>query len=274
MMRIEAAGIPIDVEQRGSGLPIVVIHGWSADRRYMMADLEPIFEAHIGWQRIYFDLPGHGATAAPPWLGTQERMFEIVQSVAKQAAGAEAFAVVGSSYGGYLALGLARIMPDRLLGAALLLPDLPDDAGQRDVPQRTTIHANSALFADLAEDEQWIPDALVVHSAAALDEIRRHDMPAYRSCDREFLKRLDANYLLPADARLVARPFKQPSLIALGHQDATVGFRSQIKLLDEFPRATVSVADLVGHHFGRIEQPALFRALIVDWLERIEMGRK
>ena len=46
-------------------------------------------------------------------------MFEIVQSVAKQAAGAELFTAVGSSYGGYVAPGLARIMPDRLLGASL-----------------------------------------------------------------------------------------------------------------------------------------------------------
>jgi hypothetical protein len=45
-----------------------------------------------------------------------------------------------------------------------------------------------------------------------------------------------------------------------------------MNLLDEFPRATLCVADLVGHHFGRIEQPALFDALVLDWLERMEMG--
>ena len=273
-MKIQVGEIPIAIEQRGSGRPILVIHGWSADLHYMMADLEPIFETHPGWQRLYFDLPGHGDTPAPPWLGSQEQMFEIVQSVAEQATGGEPFAVIGSSYGGYLALGLARIIPERLLGAALLLPDLPDDAGNRDVPKRTTIHTDKALFADLCEDEQWIPDALVVHSAAALNEIRKHDMPAYRRCDRKFLERLDANYLLPAIARQGRRPFNLPSLIALGHQDAKVGFRSQMKLLDEFPRATLSVADLVGHHFGRIEQPALFRALILDWLARMEMGLK
>lgn len=273
-MKIQVGEIPIAVEQRGSGRPIVVIHGWSADRRYMIADLEPIFEKHPGWQRFYFDLPGHGDTPAPPRLGNQQQMLEVVQSVAEQACGGEPFAVIGSSYGGYLALGLARIIPERLLGVALLLPDLPDDSGKRDVPKRTTIHADLTLFPELAEDEQWIPDALVVHSAAALREIRQHDMPAYRRCDREFLKRLDANYLLPISLKQGARPFNQPSLIALGHQDATVGFRSQIKLLDEFPRATLSVADLVGHHFGRVEQPALFGALIVDWLERMEIGLK
>ena len=271
-MKIEVGEITIAMEQRGSGRPIVVIHSWSADQRHMIADLEPIFERHPGWLRFYFDLPGHGGTPAPPWLGNQQQMLEIVQSVAEQACGAEPFAVIGSSYGGYLALGIARTIPERLLGVALLLPDLPDDAGNRDVPRRTTIHADTSLFIDLAEDEQWIPSALVVHSTAALSKIRKDDMPAYRCCDREFLKRLDANYLLPAAVRKGTRHFNLPSLIALGHQDATVGFRRQMNLLDEFPRATLCVADLVGHHFGRIEQPALFDALILDWLERMEMG--
>ena len=97
-------------------------------------------------------------------------------------------------------------------------------------------------------------------------------MPAYRCCDREFLKRLNANYLLPAAVRKGTRHFILPSLIALGHQDATAGFRRQMNLLDEFPRATLCVVDLVGHYFGRIEQPALFDALVLDWLERMEMG--
>ena len=150
-----------------------------------------------------------------------------------------------------------------------MLPDLPDDAGNRDVPKRTTIHTAKALFADLCEDEQWIPHALVVPSAAGLNEIRKHDTPAYRRCDRENLERLDANYLLPALARQGRHSFYLPSLIALGHQDATVGDRSQMKLLDEFPRVTLSVADFGGHHFGRLEQPALFGALILDWLARM-----
>ena len=51
-------------------MPILVIRSWSLDQRYMMADLEPIFETQPGWQRLYFDLPGHGDTPAPPWLGS------------------------------------------------------------------------------------------------------------------------------------------------------------------------------------------------------------
>ena len=77
-LRVEIQGIPIAYEAHGEGSPIVLIHGWSADRRYMLADLEPVFAARPGWRRIYLDLPGHGATPAPPWLSTQDQMLSIV----------------------------------------------------------------------------------------------------------------------------------------------------------------------------------------------------
>jgi pimeloyl-ACP methyl ester carboxylesterase len=246
------------------------VHGWSADHHYLRADLEESFRRRPGWQRVHFDLPGHGATPAPAWLGTQAQMLEIVRGVADAAFGSGPFAVVGNSYGGYLALGLVRTIPTRLLGAALLVPDLPNDRHERDVPAPVTLEEDRSLFVHLADDEQWIPDALVVHEQRMLDEIRAHDMPGYRACDRAFLQRLNAAYVhtgAAADGRV---PFGQPSLVVTGLQDATVGWRAQQLLQPEFPRGTFARLDLAGHHIGRIERPDLFTALVVDWLERME----
>jgi pimeloyl-ACP methyl ester carboxylesterase len=49
---VDIQGIPITYEVRGEGDPVVLIHGWSADRRYMLADLEPVFAASPGWRRV------------------------------------------------------------------------------------------------------------------------------------------------------------------------------------------------------------------------------
>ena len=78
IMRIEVDGIPISYEVRGEGAPILLIHGWSASHDYMLADLEPIFDAHPGWRRTYVDLPGHGATPAPELLATQDQMVSVL----------------------------------------------------------------------------------------------------------------------------------------------------------------------------------------------------
>ena len=47
-----------------------------------------------------------------------------------------------------------------------------------------------------------------------------------------------------------------------------VGFRDQGLLLPKLPRATFAVLDVAGHNL-QFEQPALFNAIIVDWLERL-----
>ena len=270
---VDVQGIPISYEMHGAGVPIVLVHGWSADRNYMKADLEPIFAANPGWQRIYLDLPGHGATPAPAWLSTQDQMLSIVESFIDAVVPDRPFAIAGSSYGGYIALAVTRSIPDRLCGAALLIPDVPAPDGTRDLDDAIVLIENRSIFDDLAPDEEWIPGGLVVHERRMLDEIRAHDMPAYRVADYEFLARLETNYIPTAAIRNTAGTFAQPSLILTGRQDATVGYRSAWNLVAEFPRATFAVVDMAGHNLGRVERPEVFRALVSDWLNRMAMQR-
>lgn len=271
-LRVEVEGVPIAYEVRGEGRPILLIHGWSADRRYMLADLEPVFHDHPGWQRTYLDLPGHGSTPAPEWLSSQQQMLSVLAGFVDTALPDAPLAVAGNSYGGYLTLALVRSMPTRLCGAALLVPDVPAIDGTRDAPDPVTLIEDRSIFTDLAPDERWIPDALVAHERRMLDEIRAADMAGYRAADHTFLERLEADYLLTGAAGRPGTPFARPSLLLAGRQDSTVGYRGALSLLDEFPRATYAVLDMAGHHLGRIERPALFRALVGDWLERMQVG--
>ena len=163
-------------------------------------------------------------------------------------------------------------MPQRLLGAALLVPDLPDDFNNRQASNAMTIVEDMSIFGNLQSDEEWIPGGLVEHTQYALDEIRAHDMPGYRASDDDLLERLNKNYLLPVEVRHTGEPFAGPSLIALGHQDATVGYERQMQLLPEFPRATLAVVDMAGHYLGRVERPKVFNSLVCDWIQRVEIS--
>ena len=273
MQTMDVQRIPVAFEVLGEGAPILLIHGWQGDHRYMAADLEPVFEVVGGWRRIYVDLPGHGQTPAPPWLKSQAQVVSVLSGFVDAVLGKETFAVAGNSYGGYLTLSLVRSMPDRLRGAALLVPDLPTADGMREAPSHTTIIKDPAAFADLAADEAWIPGRLVEQSRMAVLEIREHEMPSIRLADQTFLARLNENYLLPAELAMPGAAFDRPSLILTGRQDALVGYRAGWGLLDEFPRATYATLDLAGHWLGRVERPEAFRALARDWLDRVEHER-
>ena len=274
MRSVDVQGIPVACVERGDGVPLLLIHGWQGDHRYMEADLEPVFGADGRWRRIYLDLPGHGETPAPDDLGTQRQVVSILRGFIDAVLGDEPFAVAGNSYGGYLTLGIVRAMPERLLGAALLVPDLPAADGSRDTPAHRTIVSAPGAFHDLAEDEAWIPKRLVDQSREAVLEIREHDMPSIRLADQRFLARLEEHYLLPSPLADAGPPFDRPSVLLTGRQDATVGYRAAFGLLEEFPRATYAALDLAGHWLGRVERPDAFRALVRDWLDRvvIDMG--
>jgi pimeloyl-ACP methyl ester carboxylesterase len=274
MRIVNVQEIPVAFEERGAGRPIALIHGWQGDHRYMVADLEPVFVEEPGWRRIYLDLPGHGQTPAPGWLKDQTQVVSLLVEAVGTIVGRERIAVAGNSYGGYLSLGLVRAMPERLLGAALLVPDLPAADGSRDTPPHTTIVGDASAMGDLASDERWIPDRLIEQTRSGVLEIREHDMPAIREADQSFLARLEANYQLPEQLATPRAPFARPCLILTGRQDATVGYEAAWALRDEFPRATLATLDLAGHWLGRVERPRAFRALVGDWLERMRIDQR
>lgn len=78
-MERQLDNITIHYEVHGEGKPILLLHGAFLDHRHMMSDLEPVFVARTGWQRIYVDLPGHGQTPAPEWLNSRGRCCKSSQ---------------------------------------------------------------------------------------------------------------------------------------------------------------------------------------------------
>ena len=230
---------------------MLLIHGWQGDHRYMQADVDAVFEAAGGWRRIYLDLPGHGQTPAPRRAALAGAGDVAADRRRRCAVPGRPFAVAGSSYGGYLTLGLVRSMPERLLGAALLVPDLPAPDGTRAAPAHVTLRRDPAAFTDLEPDEEWIPDRLVDQSRRALEQIRDYDIPAMRIADQAFLERLAADYQLPGELLRPGPPFDRPSVILTGRQDALAGYEAAWSLLPEFPRATFATLDLAGPLAGQ-----------------------
>jgi pimeloyl-ACP methyl ester carboxylesterase len=55
----------------------------------------------------------------------------------------------------------------------------------------------------------------------------------------------------------------------LGRQDAAVGYRDQWRLIENYPRGTMAILDRAGHGLA-VEQQALFRALVGEWLDRVD----
>lgn len=91
----------LNVDVLGEGEPLVILPSFSLDHRAMARAVEPAFSAVDGWARLYVDLPGTGSSAAGE-PHSDAVLDEVVETV-EEHVGGSGFAVVGWSYGGYLA---------------------------------------------------------------------------------------------------------------------------------------------------------------------------
>src|SRR5262245_12369924 len=120
------------VVERGSGTPLVLLHGFAVDHRLLLP-LDPAIEASGTWRRISLDLPGHGASPAGD-LSCAEEVVAAVEAEIRRRVGGEPFAILGSSFGGMIARRVAHDLRDQVLGLAALVPVFVADLDARHLP--------------------------------------------------------------------------------------------------------------------------------------------
>jgi pimeloyl-ACP methyl ester carboxylesterase len=58
-------------------------------------------------------------------------------------------------------------------------------------------------------------------------------------------------------------------VVIAGRLDSTVGYAAAADLVNRYPHASLAVVDEAGHALPH-EQPELLRALLAEWLGRVE----
>jgi pimeloyl-ACP methyl ester carboxylesterase len=125
------------------------------------------------------------------------------------------------------------------------------------------------VVAELPADEQIWLDVAVVQSSDTLAVFREVLKPVFAMADMAFLERVVTEGTFSFDVYRLSAPFTAPTLIVAGRQDGITGYRDAWELIESYPRATFAVLDRAGHDL-MVEQQALFRALVNDWLDRVE----
>ena len=113
MRAIAADGTEIAFQVRGKGDPtVVLVHGWSCDRSYWQAQVEPLSR---DYRVVTLDLAGHGESG----LGRQEwsiAAFGLDVAAVVTYLGLGNVVLVGHSMGGDVVLEAARRIPDQVRG--------------------------------------------------------------------------------------------------------------------------------------------------------------
>ena len=269
-MECQVKDLSVYYELFGEGIPIVMLHGWSLDHRHMSRDMEPLFRQRVGWKRIYVDLPGHGKTPGKDWIVSQDQMLDVVLGFIDKILPGQRLVLAGESAGAYLARGVVHHRSASIDGLLLTIPLIVADDAKRHVPSPVTLVADSALVAELEAGEVEMLQLAVVQSRKLVDYTRAN-FPSASERDTDFQAKLrePENYAFSFDVDALPKPCPAPTLIVAGRQDSVVGYGDAFVILDNYPRGTFAVLDRSGH-FLPFEQEALFRALVDEWLDRVE----
>ncbi|WP_427890200.1 alpha/beta fold hydrolase [Kribbella sp. GL6] len=233
-------------ESFGAGRPLFFLPSWGGDAGEARFVHEPIFEHRTGWRRIYIDPPGTGNSPADPAITNQDGMLSSIAGLITAVAGDESFALAGTSAGALHARGIVKSNPTQVLGLLLRAPGVVIDRSRR-----------------------TLPAAVELPPSTARDRQHAYCEAAEKLADLEFLGRIQRD---PSTYGLREDPsvhFDRPTLIVTGRQDTIAGYADAWPLLGDYPRATYAVLDQEDH-FLPGPGSALYRALVEDWLERVE----
>lgn len=127
MDKLNVNGIQIAYERRGTGMPLVLLHGYPLDHR-IWDEVVPLLEDDF--EMILPDLRGFGQSQLV------ESQYTIADMAADVAAlldelGIENTYIAGHSMGGYIALAFVRNYAQRVLGLGLIASQALGDSPER-----------------------------------------------------------------------------------------------------------------------------------------------
>lgn len=227
------------------------------------------------WERHYIDLPGSGSSTRLEAM-TSEAVVDAVSRYIDASLAERDFALVGVSYGGFIARALHARYGGRVLGSTLIAPAVKA-AGRRQISVGHQVVEFDGFESELDESDSVVLSSFKSisprHTRTSWTAYVEHVVPGYQAHDREAAAELLENYNLePFPESALTEPLDGTNLLIAGKQDSVVGWRDQLELLDFYNHLSYAALDGAGHNV-HLDQPAVVGSLFEDWLSKLQNSR-
>ena len=245
------------VLERGTGMPVVLLHGFPLDHSMWDNQVEPI-AAHD--RVIVPDLRGFGGSDVTPGVVTMEQMAEDVAGILDALEIDEPIVLCGLSMGGYVAFEFWRKYPKRVRGIVLCdtraMPDTAEAAKYRHETAEKVLAEGTAPLADAMLPKLFAPATLELHSsmtAMQRDRILATSPDGAAAALRGMAVR--------DDSRPILAKISLPALVIVGEQDAISTVDEMQSISSAMPNAQLVVIPHAGHMTPLENAPAFQEAL-------------
>lgn len=257
--RIAVDGMDIVYNEGGQGEPLLLIHGFGADKDNWTRAAGYITPKY---RVIAIDLPGFGESSRIP-----NADFDIVSQTQRvhqiaAALGLERFHIGGSSMGGNISLTYAGLYPEQIMSVWALAPAGVDGSQISELRQRYAETGENALIVENAEDFPSVMQ-FTMSKPPFLPYSVKHQLGLRAAADHDLHKRIFET--LNSDAQTVnalidGSPI--PTLVVWGDHDRALHYSGAAVLKALMPNAQTIVRPGIGH-LPMIEEP---ERSAQDWL--------
>ncbi len=211
MQKIKINGFDLAFERRGSGLPLVLIHGYPLDHT-TWEDVAPLLEKDF--DLILPDLRGFGQSSEVESVYTVADLASDIAGLLDHLKIEKAF-VAGHSMGGYVALAFARAYSQRLVGLGMISSQvLADPPDRKEGRYKTVAEVSERGVGQVAEPMAPKLSAIGRVQTFARDLISRQKAAGVIGALKAMAERPDSNDVLAA--------IKTPVVIVHGDADALI----------------------------------------------------
>ena len=236
METINVNGIRLAYERRGTGSPLVLLHGYPLDH-HLWDEVVPLLQDTF--DLIVPDLRGFGESSTVDSFYTMEDIASDIAALLDHLE-IEKTAIVGHSMGGYVALAFARLYPERITGLGLVSTQVLADAPDR----RDGRYKSAAEVADKGIASVVAAMTPKFTSDARLQEFARQSMEqqqpaAYIGALKAMAERVDSTPLLSS--------LTVPVVIVHGDADSLIPIDRAREVKAALPNAHLVEIGGAGH---------------------------
>jgi len=234
--KVNVNGVQIAYARKGSGKPLVLVHGYPLDHT-IWDEVLPLLKHDF--DLILPDLRGFGQSEV---VESQYKLKDMAADIAGllDKLGIENTAIAGHSMGGYVALAFVRSYPERVLGLGLVASQAPADSPNRKQGRYDTAAeiiktgaepVAEAMSAKLAPDERvqaYVRGLIATQHPAGL-----------AGALKAMAERDDSTSILSG--------FKFPIVLIHGEADELIPVQRAHEIKEAIPQATLRELSSVGH---------------------------
>ncbi len=262
MPQARAGEVTFWYEERGSGEPVLFLHGLTWDHtlwEHQVAALEPEFRC------IAVDLIGHGRTGD---LGREYSLWDEAEYIAAllEALGVPSAHVVGLSMGGMIAMRLALRHPEKVRSLALL----DTDAGPEEPVRAAAYHqlAEAVLAAGWEVVAEQVAAILFGAPYLAVPRQREAAIAKLLANPRESIARHALRAVTERDdLTSLLGQIRMPATVIVGELDAATPPERAERLAAALPGARLVRIPEAGHHTP-LERPSEVTEALREHLQR------